>query len=126
MGYGTNSGALRCRTIMRISQKAKERMAKAQQAKKLEKLEANKKAKEDVIELDGTVVHHARNLFKVQLENGAECQCTISGRLRMNKIKVMEGDTVTVELSPFDLTRGRITFRKIDKNKLGDPPADNK
>merc|ERR1712217_593138 len=106
---------------MQVSQKAKERMKREAAQKKLDRMEANKKEKENVIEMDGVVMQHARNLFKVTLDNGAECQCTISGRLRMNKIRVLEGDTVTVELSPFDLTRGRITFRKIDKSAM--PPA---
>jgi len=61
---------------------------------------------------------HSRNVFKVMLTNGAEVQCTLAGRLRMNSIKVLEGDKVTVELSPFDLTRGRITFRTIDRSLL--------
>eukprot|EP00913_Durusdinium_trenchii_P029131 g27311.t1 len=69
--------------------------------------------KDDVIELEGTVVVHSRNVFKVLLSNGAEVQCTLAGKLRMNNIKVMEGDAVTVEMSPFDLTKGRIVFRTI-------------
>merc|ERR1712187_338374 len=75
-----------------------------------------KKPKENVIEMDGTVMMHSRNIFKVALSNGAEVQCTLAGKLRMNSIKVLEGDKVTVELSPFDLARGRITFRSIDKS----------
>jgi len=77
-----------------------------------------KKKKDNVIEMDGEVTMHSRNVFKVMLTNGAEVQCTLAGRLRMNSIKVLEGDKVTVELSPFDLTRGRITFRTIDRSLL--------
>lgn len=80
-----------------------------------------KKKKDNVIEMDGTVMLHSRDIFKVELTNGAEVQCTLGGKLRMNKIKVLEGDRVTVEMSPFDLTRGRITFRSIDRSLLETP-----
>ena len=70
-------------------------------------------AKEDVIEVEGTVVDALPNTnFKVKLENGHEILAHISGKLRMNYIRILPGDTVTVELSPYDLTRGRITWRK--------------
>jgi len=70
-------------------------------------------AKKDVIELEGTVVESLPNaMFKVKLENGHEILCHISGKLRMNFIRILEGDKVNVELSPYDLTRGRITWRK--------------
>ncbi|CAK0854202.1 unnamed protein product [Prorocentrum cordatum] len=83
-------------------------------------VEASKAKKEDqnVIELEGEVMLHARNVWKVMLSNGAEVQCTLGGKLRKNNIRVLEGDRVTVEMSPFDLTRGRITFRSIDSNLL--------
>ncbi|MDX9916383.1 MAG: translation initiation factor IF-1 [Gudongella sp.] len=68
--------------------------------------------KEDVIEVEGTVVDALPNaIFKVRLENGHEILAHISGKLRMNYIRILPGDTVTVELSPYDLTRGRITWR---------------
>ena len=51
-------------------------------------------------------------MFKVKLENGHEILCHISGKLRMNFIRILEGDKVKIELSPYDLTRGRITWRK--------------
>jgi len=115
------------RTALRsqfASQKGGQKAKKALQ-KKQEKTEQRKK-KDNVIEMDGRVLMHSRNIFKVELENGAEVQCTLAGKLRMNSIKVLEGDKVTVELSPFDLTRGRITFRTIntalldaDKKKKG-------
>ena len=70
-------------------------------------------AKKDVIELEGTVVEALPNaMFKVKLENGPEILCHISGKLRMNFIIILEGDNVNVELSPYYLTRGRITWRK--------------
>ena len=69
-------------------------------------------AKEDVIEVEGTVVEALPNTnFKVELENGYLILAHISGKLRMNYIKILPGDKVKVELSPYDLTRGRITWR---------------
>ena len=69
-------------------------------------------AKEDVIEVEGTVVETLPNTnFKVKLENGHELLAHISGKLRMNYIKILPGDKVRVELSPYDLSRGRITWR---------------
>ena len=66
----------------------------------------------DVIELQGTVVESLPNaMFKVELENGYTILAHISGKIRMNFIKILPGDRVTVELSPYDLTRGRITYR---------------
>lgn len=69
-------------------------------------------AKEDVIEVEGTVIEALPNTnFKVQLENGYVVLAHISGKLRMNYIKILPGDKVKVELSPYDLTKGRITWR---------------
>ncbi len=69
-------------------------------------------AKEDVLELEGTVVETLPNaMFKVELENGHQVLAHISGKLRMNFIKILPGDKVTLEMSPYDLTRGRITWR---------------
>lgn len=69
-------------------------------------------AKEDVIEVEGTVVEALPNTnFKVELENGHQILAHISGKLRMNYIKILPGDKVKVELSPYDLSRGRITWR---------------
>ena len=69
-------------------------------------------AKEDVIEVEGVVVETLTNTtFKVELENGHQILGHISGKLRMNYIKILPGDKVKVELSPYDLTRGRITWR---------------
>ncbi len=69
-------------------------------------------AKNDMIEIEGTVVEALPNaMFQVELENGHRILAHISGKLRMNFIRILPGDKVTVELSPYDLTRGRITWR---------------
>jgi translation initiation factor IF-1 len=69
-------------------------------------------AKEDVIEVEGTVVETLPNTnFKVELENGHQILAHISGKLRMNYIKILTGDKVKVQMSPYDLNRGRITWR---------------
>ncbi len=68
--------------------------------------------KEDAIELEGTVTEPLPNaMFRVELENGPTVLCSISGKIRMNYIRILPGDRVVVELSPYDLTRGRITYR---------------
>ncbi len=70
-------------------------------------------AKDDAIEVEGTVIEPLPNaMFRVELENGHKVLAHISGKMRMNFIRILPGDTVTVELSPYDLTRGRITYRK--------------
>ena len=70
-------------------------------------------SKKDVIELEGTILDALPNaMFKVKLENDHEIIAHISGELRMNFIRILPGDKVTVELSPYDLTKGRITWRK--------------
>ena len=69
-------------------------------------------SKQDMIEIEGTVVEALPNTnFKVEPENGAQILATISGKLRMNFIRILPGDIVTIEMSPYDLTRGRITWR---------------
>ena len=69
-------------------------------------------AKDDVIELEGTVVEALPNaMFQVELPNGHKILAHISGKLRMNFIRIRPGDKVTVQMSPYDLTRGRITWR---------------
>jgi translation initiation factor IF-1 len=69
-------------------------------------------AKSDNIEVVGTVIEALPNaMFRVKLENDHEVLAHISGKLRMNYIKILPGDQVTLELSPYDLTRGRITWR---------------
>ena len=69
-------------------------------------------SKADVIEIEGTVVEKLPNaMFQVELENGHKVLAHVSGKIRMNFIKILPGDRVTVELSPYDLSRGRITYR---------------
>jgi len=69
-------------------------------------------AKEDSIEVEGVVTEPLPNaMFRVQLENGHKILAHISGKMRMHFIKILPGDKVKVELSPYDLTRGRITYR---------------
>ena len=69
-------------------------------------------SKKDVIELEGTIVEALPNaMFKVELENGHEILAHVSGKIRMNYIRILPGDKVTVEMSPYDLSRGRITYR---------------
>ncbi|MBC8180766.1 translation initiation factor IF-1 [candidate division KSB1 bacterium] len=68
--------------------------------------------KEEAIKVDGTIVETLPNAsFKVELENGHMVLAHISGKMRMHFIKILPGDKVTVELSPYDLSRGRITYR---------------
>ena len=69
--------------------------------------------KQDVIELGGEVIDTLPNaMFKVRLENGHEILAHVSGKIRMHYIRILPGDHVKVEISPYDLTRGRITFRQ--------------
>lgn len=69
-------------------------------------------SKEDVIELEGTVLEALPNtMFKVEIEGGHVILAHISGKLRMNFIRILPGDRVTVQMSPYDLTRGRIVWR---------------
>ena len=89
-------------------------------------------AKEDQIEMEGTVVDTLPNtMFRVELENGHVVIAHISGKMRKNYIRILKGDKVTVQLTPYDLTKGRITFRSRD-GKSGGPggasagPADAK
>ncbi|WAM34663.1 translation initiation factor IF-1 [Caldicellulosiruptor morganii] len=69
-------------------------------------------SKEDVIEVEGTVIEALPNaMFQVQLDNGHKVLAHVSGKLRMNFIRILPGDRVVVQLSPYDLTRGRIVWR---------------
>ena len=69
-------------------------------------------SKADVIEIEGTVIEKLPNaMFQVELENGHQVLAHISGKLRMNYIRILPGDRVTMELTPYDLNRGRITYR---------------
>lgn len=68
--------------------------------------------KDDAIEVEGTVLEPLPNaMFRVELANGHKILAHVSGKMRMHYIKILPGDKVTVELSPYDLTRGRITYR---------------
>ncbi|MDR0197228.1 MAG: translation initiation factor IF-1 [Oscillospiraceae bacterium] len=69
-------------------------------------------SKEDVIEVEGIILEALPNaMFKVELSNGHKILAHVSGKLRMNFIRILPGDRVTVEMSPYDLTKGRITWR---------------
>ena len=69
-------------------------------------------AKDDVIEVEGVILEALPNaMFKVELSNGHKILAHVSGRLRMNYIRILPGDKVTIEMSPYDLTKGRITWR---------------
>ena len=69
-------------------------------------------SKEDVIEIEGTVIEALPNaMFQVELANGHKILAHVSGKLRMNYIRIVPGDNVTVEMSPYDLSKGRITWR---------------
>jgi translation initiation factor IF-1 len=69
-------------------------------------------SKDDVIELEGTVIEPLPNaMFRVELANGHKVLAHVSGKIRMNFIRILPGDRVTIELSPYDLTRGRIVYR---------------
>ena len=70
-------------------------------------------SKQDVIEIEGVIEDILPNAnFLVKLQNGHEIRAHVAGKIRMNYIRILPGDKVTVEISPYDLTRGRITFRK--------------
>lgn len=69
-------------------------------------------AKEATIEVEGTVIDSIKDDYKVELDNGTIVMARVSGKMRMNMIRVLPGDKVTIEFSPYDLKRGRITYRK--------------
>ncbi len=75
-------------------------------------------AKEDHIEMEGSIVETLPNtMFRVQLKNGHIITAHISGKMRKNYIRLLTGDTVIVELTPYDLSKGRITYRSIERKK---------
>lgn len=84
-------------------------------------------AKEDQIEMEGTVIDALPNtMFRVQLENGHIVMAHISGKMRKNYIRILKGDKVTVQLTPYDLTKGRISFRSRDgKSTPSDKPTES-
>ena len=69
-------------------------------------------AKENKLEVDGKVIDVFKDVYKVELENGHIVQAHVSGKIRMNMIRILPGDKVTIEMSPYDLERGRIIYRK--------------
>lgn len=69
-------------------------------------------AKEATLEFEGKVIDAIKDDYKVELDNGSIVMAHVSGKMRMNKIRILPGDTVVLEMSPYDLTRGRITYRK--------------
>ncbi len=82
--------------------------------------------KEDQIEMEGVVIDTLPNTtFRVQLENGHVVNAHISGKMRKNYIRILKGDKVTVQLTPYDLTKGRISFRSRDGKSAGSdkPPT---
>lgn len=68
-------------------------------------------AEKDKIEMMGKVIDIKPGVSVVEIENGHHVRCTLNGKLRMNKIKIMKGDSVKIEVSPYDLTKGRIVWR---------------
>ena len=79
--------------------------------------------KEDHIEMEGVVIDSLPNTtFRVRLENGHVVMAHISGRMRKNYIRILTGDHVTVELTPYDLSKGRITFRNLEKGRAKPKP----
>jgi translation initiation factor IF-1 len=80
-------------------------------------------AKEELMEADGVVTALLPNLMsRVVLDNGQEILATSSGRLRRNRIRILVGDRVTVEMTPYDLSKGRINFRHKDERAAASPP----
>lgn len=81
-------------------------------------------AKEDQIEMDGIVIDVLPNtMFRVQLDNGHVVIAHISGKMRKNYIRILKGDRVTVQLTPYDLSKGRISFRSRDGKTTENNPA---
>ena len=82
-------------------------------------------SKEDHLEMQGVVIDTLPNtMFRVKLENGHVVIAHISGRMRKNYIRILTGDTVTVEITPYDLTKGRITFRHPEKRSTNSNDED--
>ena len=77
-------------------------------------------AKDDVIQMQGEIVENLPNaMFRVKLENGVTVLCHVAGKMKQNNIRILEGDKVKVEMTPYDLTKGRISFRE----KVAPPPG---
>jgi len=98
---------------LRISRLALEVYANSGKIRRLLNSPVGCMAKEDHIEMQGTVTETLPNtMFRVELENGHTVTAHISGKMRKHYIRILTGDTVTVEMTPYDLTKGRITFRE--------------
>ncbi|HVA14006.1 MAG TPA: translation initiation factor IF-1 [Stellaceae bacterium] len=81
-------------------------------------------AKEELLEFDGTVLERLPDSrFRIRLDNGHETLAYTSGRVKKNRIRVLAGDRVTIEMTPYDLTKGRINFRHKDTRDSGATPA---
>lgn len=81
-------------------------------------------AKEELVELEGVISEVLpQTLFRVTLENGAEVMAYASGKMRKHRIRILAGDRVTLEMSPYDLTKGRINFRHKEANATPRPSA---
>jgi translation initiation factor IF-1 len=81
-------------------------------------------AKEELIEMEGVVNEVLPDTrFKVTLDNGMEIQAYASGKMKKHRIRILAGDKVTLELSPYDLSKGRISFRHKDERPAGGPPT---
>ena len=81
-------------------------------------MKGSKLPKEENIEIEGVVVESLPNaMFRVELENGHKILAHISGKMRMHYIRILPGDKVTVDMSPYDLTRGRITYRYLAERR---------
>jgi translation initiation factor IF-1 len=84
-------------------------------------------AKEDLIEFDGVVTELLPDArFRVRLDNGHETLAYTSGKMKKNRIRILAGDRVTVEMTPYDLTKGRINFRHKDERAAAAPPPPNR
>ncbi|KAF0811619.1 Translation initiation factor IF-1 [Andreprevotia sp. IGB-42] len=81
-------------------------------------------AKEDLLEMEGVVTELLPDSrFRVTLDNGVEINAYTSGKMKKHRIRVLAGDKVTVEMSPYDLTKGRVSFRHKDERQSGPPPT---
>lgn len=104
-GYLQNNYALRCKIVSRCLMRQKAVISSTGK-------EEYSLSKEDVIEVEGVIQEALPNAtFKVKLSNGHEILAHVSGKLRMNYIRILPGDKVTIEMSPYDLSKGRITWR---------------
>ena len=118
VGFRNPSDSITCRSV-RPSASRPNRQPKSEESAELGKCPAPTtrsnplpKPKEDAIVLEGTIVESLPNaMFRVELENGHKVLAHISGKMRMHYIRILPGDKVQVELTPYDLTRGRITYR---------------